>query len=160
MTGHWKVVLGVILIFLFGCISGWLSRSLLAYRQTAEFLQRGPEEAAMVLERRMTHNLDLDASQREQIHACFMENVNQRKQLQSQIQPQIQMLNRQTLRQITALLRPDQQERLRENLAQFRKRFGKGPFNPNAENQPSSSAPSSPAAPGNPGPDNPSAPSH
>jgi hypothetical protein len=33
-------------------------------------------------------------------------------------------------------LRPDQQERFRENLNQFHKRFGKSPFNPNAENQP------------------------
>jgi len=159
MTSHWKVVFGVILIFLFGCASGWLSRSLLAYHQTAEFLQRGPEGVTTLLERRMTHNLDLDATQREQIHACLMENVAQRRQLQLQIQPQVQMLNRQTLQQITALLRPEQREQFRENLVQFRKRFGKSPFNPNAENQ-SPSPPSSPAALGNPGPDHPAAPSH
>ena len=151
MTSHWKAVLGIVLVFLFGCASGWLSRSMVAYHQTSTFLQRGPEGVAKLLERRMTHDLDLDANQQQQIHACFMENVNQRRQLQLQIQPQIQLLNRQTLQQINAVLRPDQRERFQANLVEFRQRFGKSPFNPNAESQPAS-------PPANPGTNNPSPP--
>ena len=136
MTSHWKAVLGVILVFIFGCLSGTLATSVFFYHRTTEFLQRSPEGMADLLERRMTHNLGLDANQQQQIHTCFMENVAQRKQLQLQIQPQVQMINRQTLQQIDAVLRPDQRERFHENLVQFRKRFGKSPFNPNAGNQP------------------------
>lgn len=147
MTNHWKAVFGVILVFIFGCLFGALGTSVFFYHRTTEFLQRGPEGVAELLERRMTHNLALDANQRQQIHAYFMENVGQRKQLQFQIQPQIQMLNRQTLQQINAVLRPDQRELFRENLTQFRQRFGKSPFNPNAGNQ--SAAPLGPT-PSNP----------
>lgn len=128
-----KAVLGVILVFILGCIAGWLGASVVHYRQTTLMLQRGPEATAELLENRMTRNLDLDAAQQQQIHTDFMENLRQRKLLQTQIQPQVQLLNRATMQQIMAILRPDQAEHFRQNVSQFRQRFGKGPFNPNAE---------------------------
>lgn len=134
MTTHWKAILGIMLVFIFGCFFGALATSAFFYHRTTQLLQRGPEGVADILERRMTRNLGLDANQRQQIHACFMNNVTQRRALQVQIQPQIQMLNRETLQQINAVLRPDQQEQLRQNLIQFRQRFGKSPFNPAAGN--------------------------
>lgn len=145
MNSSWKAIVGVILIFFFGCATGWLSRSVLAYHQTVEFLQRGPEGAADVLERRLTRNLNLDPNQRQQIHACMLANVDQRKMLQLRIQPQVQMLNRQTLQQINSILQPDQREKLHENIELFRKRFGRGVFNPGAEMPPPGTPP--PGAP-------------
>jgi hypothetical protein len=136
MTSHWKAILGIILVFIFGCLFGALATSAFFYHRTAEFLQRGPEGMADLLERRMTRNLGLNEDQQRQIHACFMNNADARRELQVQIQPQIQTLNREMLQQINAILRPDQQERFHENLVRFRQRFGKSPFNPNAENNP------------------------
>jgi len=130
MNSQWKAVLGILLVFVFGCASGWLLRSVVAYRQTTQLLQRGPEGMVDVLERRLTRRLALDANQKQQVHAYLMQNVLQRRQLQMQIQPQVLQLNRQTLMQIGSVLRPDQQEKLKDELVLFRKRFGRGPFSP------------------------------
>jgi len=136
MSPHWKAVLGVIFVFFFGCASGWLGSSMLHYRQTAQILRGNPDVLADLLERRMTRNLGVDETQKAQIRDFLMENLRQRRQLQTQIQPQIQVLNQRTLKEINAVLRADQVEQLHQNLVEFRQRFGKNPFNPNADSQP------------------------
>src|SRR5260221_6522380 len=97
MSNHWKAVFGVILIFIFGCLSGMLCTSLYLRHKAFDFMQRGPEAVTQLLEHRMTGNLNLDANQKEQIHDIILENLQQRKQLQREIQPRVQMANRQTL---------------------------------------------------------------
>jgi hypothetical protein len=133
MSSQWKAVLGVILIFLFGWASGALCTTLFFAHRTEELIKRGPETVVDLLERRLTRNLHLDADQQQQIHGLFMENVNERRELQRQIQPEVQRLNWQTFRQISAILRPEQRQILRQNLETFRQRFGKYALNPNAD---------------------------
>jgi hypothetical protein len=128
------------LVFIFGCISGWIGASVVDYRQTTQFLQGGQEAVAKLLEMRMTRNLNLDENQKRQIHQYFMDNLAQRKQLQMQIQPEIQLVNRETFQEINAILRPDQQKIFRQNVTLFRQRTGKSPFNPNPGIQPSPTA--------------------
>lgn len=140
MTSQWKAVCGVMLVFIFGCISGWIGASLVDYRQTTQFLQGGPEAVAKLLEMRMTRNLNLDEKQKQQIHQYFMDNLVQRRQLQMQIQPEVQMVNRETFQDINAILRPDQQKIFRQNITLFRQRTGKSAFNPNPGIQPSPNA--------------------
>src|SRR5258708_37530056 len=110
MSSHWKAVLGIILIFVFGCLSGVLSTSIYFHHEAIDVFTGGPEGAAKLMERRMTHNLVLDENQRQKIHELFMENMRQRKLLQKEIQPQVQTLNRETFKQINAVLRPEQRE--------------------------------------------------
>jgi hypothetical protein len=137
MTSQWKAVCGVVLVFIFGCLSGWFGASVMHYRETTQFLQGGPEAVAKLLETRMTRNLSLDEIQKEKIHQYFMDNLVQRKLLQIQIQPQLQLVNRETFQEINAILRPDQQKIFRQNITLFRQRTGKSPFNPNPAIQPS-----------------------
>lgn len=141
MSSHWKAVLGVLLVFVLGCLTGWLGSSVVHYRQAGQILRGNPEVIARLLERRMMGNLNLDQGQRVQIHGLLLQNLGQRKQLQSQIQPQVQALNQQTLRDIDAVLRPEQKERLHGNLEEFKRRFGKSPFNPSANVPASGEAP-------------------
>jgi hypothetical protein len=136
MTSPWKAVFGVILVFVLGCLSGWFGASVVHYRETTQFLQGGPEAVAKLLETRLTRNLHLDAGQQQQVHQYFIDNLVQRRQLQMQIQPQVQLLNRETFQKINAILRPDQQEIFRQNITLFRQRTGKSPFNPNPAIQP------------------------
>ena len=136
MTSQWKAVCGVVLVFIFGCLSGWFGASVVHYRETTQFLQGGPEAVAKLLETRMTRNLNLDEDQRQKIHQYFMDNLMQRRKLQMQIQPQIQLVNRDTFQEINAILRPDQQKIFRQNITLFRQRTGKSPFNPNPAIQP------------------------
>jgi hypothetical protein len=133
MNKTWKAILGVILVFILGWLTGALCGSLYVRHRILDLVHRGPEAMAEVLEQRMTRNLDLDANQKSQIHGFVLENLQQRKELQAQVQPQVQIANRQTLREINSVLSPDQQQRLHQNLVEFRQRFGKSPFNPNVD---------------------------
>jgi hypothetical protein len=129
MTGNWKAVLGVILVFVLGCLAGVLASSVYFAHRASVFLQRGAAAYIEVAERRVTRGLNLDENQKEQIHEVFMANLAERKHLQAQIQPQIQALNFQTVREIKSLLRPDQMEAFHRNLTEFHRRFGRPPQN-------------------------------
>lgn len=134
MTSHWKAILGVILVYIFGCFSGVVSTSIFFHQKMLYFLQHpGVVESTMV-EKRLTGNLGLDANQKQQVHHYFLANLEQRKELQKQIQPQVLESYRQTVKQITAILRPDQAELFYQNIEKFRKRWGTPTLNPNAGN--------------------------
>ena len=143
MNKTWKAVLGVILIYIFGCFSGVVSTSIYVHHKSIEFLQHPAVSMSAMMEKLLTGNLDFDANQKQQVHAYFLENLQQRKELQKEIQPQVQTLNRQTIQQVRAILRPDQAERFQQNIDKFRKRVEANAANQNTEN---SSAPQAPTA--------------
>ncbi len=124
MNKTWKAVLGVILIYIFGCFSGMVSTSIFFHHRMLIFLQHPAVALSAALEKRLTGNLGLDADQKEKVHACFEENLQQRKELQKQIQPQVQALNHQTIQEVTAILHPDQTELFQQNIEKVRKHFG------------------------------------
>jgi hypothetical protein len=134
MTSLWKAVLGVILVFIFGFLAGVVSTSIVAEHKVADFLKHPGVGLMKVMEKRLTKGLELDDQQKKQIDDDFMENLRQHKQLQLQIQPQVQLLNQATVKQITATLRPDQQERFNKNLDDLRNRFWKYSSNPDTGN--------------------------
>jgi hypothetical protein len=120
----WKSLLGVMLIFLLGCLAGAFVALAVVHHRTTVFLQRGSLAYEQFLERRLSHRLHLDPNQRERFHEAFMANIDERKQIQAQVQPQMKALNAQTGQQIRAILTPEQLEQFHENLADFRHRFG------------------------------------
>jgi len=138
MNSTWKAILGVIAIFIFGWLAGVLSTSVFISHRVLALYRGGPAAVEQLLERRLTRGVGLDATQRQQIHGYVMENVNQRLQLQKQIQPQIQALNRQTLKEINAVLRPEQAEKFQANLDYFRMHAGRSFFNPGTDDAPAS----------------------
>lgn len=146
MTSHWKAVLGVILIYIFGCFSGVVSTSIFFHQKMLYFLQHPGVVASAALEKRLTGNLHLDADQKQQVHTYFLENLQKRKDLQKTIQPQVLMLNLQTFQQITAILHPDQAELFQQNVEKFRKRSGAAALNPSAGNPSASNAQPAPPA--------------
>lgn len=130
MKKYWKAILGVILIFILGWVSGVITTSLTFRHKVLAVLQGGPAAIAQVFEKRMTRNLGLDDVQKQKVHDAFVKNLNQRMELQKTIQPQVLTLNQQTLSEINTVLKPDQQKKFLENINQFRRRFGKNPLNP------------------------------
>jgi hypothetical protein len=120
----WKSSLGVILVFVLGVLAGaFLSLAFMHHRVTLA-LERGSPAYEQFLERRLSRGLELDASQREKFHDVLIANIEQRKKLQVQLQPQMQELNLETHRELRGILKPDQMATLRENLQDFRHRFG------------------------------------
>jgi DNA primase len=145
MTRYWKAILGVILIYIFGCLSGAVSTSIFFHHRMLVFLRHPAPALSAALEKRLTGNLGLDANQKQQVHGYFLDNLQQRKELQKQIQPQIQALNEKTVQEVAAILHPDQTKLFNENVEKFRKRLAANAVNPNTENP---SAPQiQPAAP-------------
>ncbi len=124
MSSTWKVILGILLVFLIGCAAGAFTTSLVFHHRILTSLHGGPMAMAQIIERRATRNLDLTPGQKEQIHHLIEENLTQRQQLQKQIQPQMRELNQQTLAQINALLTPTQAEQFQDNLERIRMETG------------------------------------
>ncbi len=145
MNKTWKAILGVILIYLFGCLSGAVCTSLFMHHRVLYFLHHPFVAASAAMEKRLTGNLGLDANQKQQVHGYFIENLKHRGELQKEIQPQVQALNRGTVQQIAAILNPDQAKRFHQNIEDFRKRLAAKASNQDAGN---SSPPNvQPAAP-------------
>jgi hypothetical protein len=140
-----KVVAGVLLVFIFGWLSGVLSASVFLHHRVADVLQRGPEAVAAVVEKRLTHNLDLDTDQRKSVHDALVENVTQRWALQKQLRPQVQTLNRATMQEIGAILQPGQLEKFRANLKLLRERSGRNAFASDSEDPAAQPASGNPA---------------
>ena len=145
MNKTWKAVLGIVLIFIFGCVSGAISTSIVFHHKMAAFLQHPGMAMTEAREKRLTGNLGLDANQKQQVHEYFLQNLEQQKELQKEIQPQVQALNRQTRQQIAAILRPDQKDLFHKNVERFGKRARAMASGQETENP--SSTPVQPAAP-------------
>ena len=120
----WKSLLGVILIFALGGLAGAFVSLAIVHHRTTVFLKRGSGAYEQMLEWHLSHGLHLDPDQRSRFHELFMTNIDERKKIQAQIQPQMRELNKQTTQQIRALLTPEQMQQFRHNLAEFRRRFG------------------------------------
>jgi hypothetical protein len=129
MSATWKAALGILLVFALGCVSGALSTSVF-FRNEVLTLQRNPEEVARILENRFTRHLDVDSSQHAQIHQILLDYLQSRRQLNGQIQPQMQALNQQMIGQIKSVLRPDQVAGFKDNITQLRRRMARSAFRP------------------------------
>jgi len=140
MTTHWKAIVGVILVFVFGFLSGILCLSIVVQHRMLAFYQHPAVALSSALEKRLTGNLHLDANQQQKVNDIFAENLRQRKELQKQIQPKVQAVNLETFRQINLVLHPDQLDLFHQNLEKFHRRLAKNVLNAN----PNTDAPTPP----------------
>lgn len=115
-----KTIVGVLLVFVLGWIAGTLTASIYFAHRTTLFLSGGTPAFVELVQRRLTKGLHLDAGQKSQVYDILMSNISQRKELQKQIQPQIQKLNQESVRQIRAILHPDQMDAFQHNLEVWR----------------------------------------
>ena len=107
-----------------GALAGAFLSLAFAHHRVVVALQRGSPAYEQLLERRLARGLDLTPDQRERFHQALVANIEQRKNLQLQLQPQIQELNQQTRREFRDILQPAQLAVLKQNLQDFRRRFG------------------------------------
>jgi hypothetical protein len=142
VSGHWKTVLAIVLIFAFGCFSGSLSMSIIARQRAADASLQSPADIGPVLERRLLRGVDLDENRRQHAHGIFAANSDRRRQLQAQLHPVLQALDYGTVTQIDAMLRPDQRDQFHRNVLQLEQNSGKNVFDPTAP-----AAPDFPEAP-------------
>jgi hypothetical protein len=128
MSSSWKAVLGIVLVFAFGVVSGVLSTAGYFHRKAALFFQGNPGVIADAAQGYFTHDIDLDANQKARIHQLLLDDIAERRKLQSRIQPDLQALNVQLVQQIREVMRPDQVGRFKENVTELRRRLARLAF--------------------------------
>jgi len=132
------------LIFVLGCLAGGLGTRVYDAHRATVFLRGGAKSYLDAMEKKVTRRLNLDPGQQAEVHQDFLLNLEGRKRLQAQNQPEIRELNQQTIQQIKAVLRPDQWQVFRENLTKAGRRFGRPDLLPaTPSSMPEPTAPSS-----------------
>ena len=124
MLRDWKSTLAVMLVFALGVAAGLFLGFIIMRQHVNAALRRDSPAYEQLLERRLSRGLHLDDGQRERFHEALMTNIEQRKQLQLQLQPQVQALNFETRRELRSILDAQQLATFRQNLEDFRRRFG------------------------------------
>jgi hypothetical protein len=125
MNATWKAVLGITLIFVFGCICGAIVMTLSLGHRAVKIAQAGPPLWAKLIEPRLTHGMDLNDDQKKQIYDALVKNLQARVALRKELAPRVQVLNQQTLTEVDAVLKPDDQQLFLQNYSQFKVRSGR-----------------------------------
>ena len=110
---HWKIIFGIIGIFLLGMVAG----GLLTLRIERRFAAKGPDAWAQVVMRRLSLELHLDAGQRDQLRDIVTVAKQEMKAVHDQTQPQLRVVLERTKDKARAMLRPDQQAKFDKLIA-------------------------------------------
>lgn len=109
-----KAIIGIILVFVLGGITGGLATHLVHSHRMESFLKGGGQAREEVIVSRLTRKLALDNRQQEQVRAIVHEDHEAIRQIKKQSQPQIQAIIEQGQARINAMLRPEQQAAFRQ----------------------------------------------
>ncbi len=120
---RWKIWGGVILLFLFGVITGSLTTALLMKYHYSNILREGPPPVNRMMTRYMTRNLDLSDQQRKEIRTIAGKYGSEMLKISSQARNSIRELAERQAEEIKEVLNPDQQARFEENIRNLRERI-------------------------------------
>jgi Spy/CpxP family protein refolding chaperone len=113
-----KPVVGLILVFILGAASGSLVTYMVLQTRMETVLAGGPRAREDVLITRLSRQLDLDSRQREQVKAIIHETHEDMRQIRQKTKPEIEALLTDSQLRISALLRPEQQEKFKKIVAE------------------------------------------
>ena len=118
---NWKVVIGIIAVFVLGLIAGGLV-TLGVIRHRVPF-GRGPQAMTNFIVRRLSWDLRLDAQQREQLRGIVQESQQQMKAVRQQVHPQVEAILDRADTRIRAILQPNQVETFDKLVAERRAKW-------------------------------------
>jgi Spy/CpxP family protein refolding chaperone len=113
-----KPIVGLILVFILGAASGSLVTYMVSQSRMEAIIAGGPRAREEVLITRLSKQLDLDSQQREQVRAIIHETHEDMRQIRQKTRPQIEALLTDSQLRISALLRPEQQEKFKIIIAE------------------------------------------
>jgi Spy/CpxP family protein refolding chaperone len=114
---NWKAIVGVIAVFVLGALAGsFMTVGIIRHR-----FHRGQAGQAMAdhIVRKLSWDLRLDATQREQLRAI----VNDGRKEMHALRPQIEAILTRSEAKVRAILRPDQQEKFDKLVAERKARW-------------------------------------
>ena len=117
-----KPIIGLILVFILGATSGSLVTYMVMQSRLESIVAGGPHAREDVLITRLSKELDLDSQQREQVGAIIHETHEDMRQIRQKSRPQIEALLADSQLRISALLRPEQQDKFKKIIAERKAR--------------------------------------
>lgn len=120
-----KTILGILLVFILGAAAGALVTHIV-YKSRMESLVSGsPGARQEMLVKRLTHKLDLDDRQRDQVRAIVRATEAEIKGVRRQFRPQIEAILEKSQARIREILRPEQQEQFEKIIAKRKTRWNR-----------------------------------
>ena len=118
----WKAVAGIVLVFFLGVLAGGIGVYRYHRHRMDRFLRGDPGAMSGFLVQRLSRDLDLDASQRERVESITRRTQEEMREVRRQLRPRVEEILEQGRSEIRAGLRPDQQARFDEIVAERRHR--------------------------------------
>lgn len=109
-----KPIIGVILVFLLGAASGALATYMVFQARCETPSGAGPHSRENMLLNRLSGQLELDKKQQDQVRNIISETHGRIRQVRQKARPEIEGIVKESQQRISALLRPDQQEKFRK----------------------------------------------
>lgn len=117
-----KPVLGIILVFMLGATSGSLVTFLVSQSRIETIIKGGFRAREDILVKRLTKKLDLDNQQYGQVKDIIHETHEDIRQIRRKTGPQIEAVLEDSQLRISSLLRPEQQAKFKEIVAEHKAR--------------------------------------
>ncbi|MBE0605451.1 MAG: hypothetical protein IH610_04095 [Deltaproteobacteria bacterium] len=122
---RWKSILGVLLVFLLGVLSG----AAICHRfdrQSVEAVLSGRGNATVdLVVRRLSRSLDLDPAQQDQVRAIVTETHREIVEIRKPVRAQVMATLENSRIRVRAILRPDQQAKFDRIRGGHRRRMGR-----------------------------------
>jgi len=107
---NWKAILGVLAVFLLGCIAGGLAMHGYYQKRIRVHLRGQPILPAEVIARQMSGQLRLTPEQRDQIATIIADTRQRLQQVRAQSEPQVREALQDMTRRIRETLTPEQKK--------------------------------------------------
>lgn len=121
-----KTILGVLLIFILGAVTGGFVTAALAKKGADRLLSGGSDLVSDVVVRRLGSQLDLSADQKSKLNTIVEEARGKIKSIRAEAQPKVKDVLETAAGEIRAILTPEQQKKFekiskkgRQKLKQF-----------------------------------------
>jgi Spy/CpxP family protein refolding chaperone len=122
---NFKAVVGIMLIFLLGGACGAIVTHMAHQARQEAFVHGDPAAREAAIVKRLTRKLDLDQRQQEQVKAIIHENHVAMQEVRRKSHPQIEAILDQGQKGINAILRPEQQAKFQQIIAERKERRNK-----------------------------------
>lgn len=115
-----KIVIGLILIFFLGFLSGSICTKYFK-RRNKHFNKLKPNEMVAKIVKRLTNDLKLNKTQADQTKEIFTQNHKKIGEIRDKISPQIESLKKDTFDRVSLILTSNQQKKFKEIHHRFSK---------------------------------------
>jgi periplasmic protein CpxP/Spy len=117
---NWKAIAGVLLVFVLGVAAGTFGTlGVIRHR----WMHRGPQAMADFIVRRLSWELRLDTTQRDQLRVIVTDSQQETRTVRKQVQPQIEEILDRADAKVRAILRPDQREKFDRLVAERKEKW-------------------------------------